>query len=217
MNLHALLDTLSAQLDVLVTKVDGWVAGRKSSEVLMISLLIPAVLLFGAYELLIPGEQRKTVQARAELNRVHQELSVYRMSGGDEELELMRQQVESLNARIQKRQLAEEYLQSRLSELEHLYFTRSEWADHLRLIASAAAGHGVTLKVMENRVEEGGMGFLPVMRITLEGEGSFDRAMRFIHALEAGAKISPVERLSLEAAGGNRLAFKLETVLWGLK
>lgn len=217
MNLHALFDAAIARLDALVTKIDAWAAQRKGSEMTMITVLIPVALLFAAYEWVIPVEQQKTVRAKAELGRVHQELAAYRMSGGDEELDILRQQVEALQRQIERRRLAEEYLQSRLSELEHLYFTRHEWADQLRLIATQATGHGVTIRLMENRIEEQGSGFLPVMRVELEGEGAFDRVMRFVHALEAGNKISPVEQLSLEASGGTKLAFKMQTVLWGLK
>lgn len=217
MNFRSFIDNLIARLDILVTQIDGWVAGRKSSELMMITALIPAVLIFGAYRLVIPGAQSDRQEAKRELSRVHQELETYRLSGGEADLEAMRLQIEDLQRKIEQRQLAEAYLQSRLSELEHLYFTRLEWADQLEWIAAQAQKNGVIIKLMENRVEENGAGFLPVMRVDLEGEGGFERVMRYIHALEAGAKISPVERLTLETAGGSKLSFKMQTVLWGLK
>ncbi|GHV60003.1 hypothetical protein FACS1894103_4540 [Campylobacterota bacterium] len=217
MNLHDKIEQFSAKFDSLVTKLDTWIASRKPNEVKIMAIAIPALLIGLDYYFVIPHAQNLSARSEGEYQHILRELTEYRMGGGKEEVEQLRTTVGGLSTDIGRLVASEEYLQSRLSELDHLYFSRVEWANHLGFITKKATDYSVVIDMQENSVPAGTTGFGPVMEVNMRGDGGFNSVMRYLYLIEASEKIMPIEQVKLTIDNDARLAFEAKSVLWGLK
>ena len=217
MSLQDKIEQLSAKFENFVTKLDTWIASRKPNEIKILALAIPALVLGLEYNYLIPKAKNLSDRSQGEYQHILNELREYRMGGGKEEVEQLRIAVADLVTDIERLEASEEYLQSRLSELEHLYFSRIEWANHLSFITKKATDYSVVIDLQENKVSEGTTGFGPVMEVSVKGDGGFNSVMRYLYLIEASDKIMPIENVNLKIDTDSRLAFTARSVLWGLK
>ncbi|MDR2033617.1 MAG: hypothetical protein LBP89_03175 [Helicobacteraceae bacterium] len=208
---------LGAKFDSLVTRLDDWLKSRKSNELYLIALAIPALLLLGDWKFVIPKVEKVSVEKRAIYERNYKEIEDFRQSGGLQEVERLRVETQLLQDNIERVVATEAYIQSRLTELDHLFFTRLEWAQHLDFVTQKATDYQVSILVQENVVEAEKPGFNPVMSVDLNGRGGFTSVLRYLFLVEASEKITPIEALSLEIDEENRVAFKAKSVLWGLR
>jgi hypothetical protein len=208
---------LGAKFDSLVTRLDDWLKSRKSNEIYLIALAIPALLLAGDWKFVIPKIEKVSAEKKATYTTNYESIEEFKRRGGLQEVERLRFDTQLLQDNIDRAVATEAYIQSRLTELDHLFFTRLEWAQHLDFVTQKATDYHVSILVQENVVEAEKPGFNPVMSVDLDGRGGFTSVLRYLFLVEASEKITPIEELSLKIDEENRVAFKAKSVLWGLR
>ncbi|MDR1451011.1 MAG: hypothetical protein LBI57_01565 [Helicobacteraceae bacterium] len=208
---------LGAKFENFVARLDEWVGQRKPNELLIIAAAIPLLLLALDYKFVVPKTEAMSVQSRADHKAIVDEIEGYKSGGGKEEVERLRVETAQMRDDCERLETTEAYIQSRLTELDHLFFTRLEWAQHLDFITQKATEYRVTIQMQENAIEAEQPGFAPVMNVTLDGQGGFASTLRYLFLVEASEKITPIEELTLEIDEKDRLAFKAKSVLWGLR
>ncbi|MDR1911691.1 MAG: hypothetical protein LBQ52_05020 [Helicobacteraceae bacterium] len=208
---------LGATFDSLVTRLDDWLKARKSNEIYLIALAIPALLLVGDWKFVVPKVEKVSAEKRATYEINYKEIEDFKQSGGLQEVERLRVETQLLQDNIDRVVATEAYIQSKLTEIEHLFFSKTEWANHLDFVTQKATDYHVSILVQENVVAAEKPGFNPVMSVDLDGRGGFTSVLRYLFLVEASEKITPIESLSLKIDEENRVAFKAKSVLWGVR
>lgn len=216
MSLYNLKEKVEIRVDGVITKIDDYFGDKKSSEVLMMALIVPLLLLFLFYQYIIPIKEKETIRAKNEMLRVEAELTKYRQTG-QEEVNLLNEQVLALNDEIEKTRELKNYLESSLLSLDAIFFTQKEWTQLLDKTTQEAKKRGVVIEKNQNFISPEGNGLMPMVEVELAGNSEFMPFMRFIHEIEAGKKMIAIEELSMEHKQKQRLGFALKMKLWEIR
>jgi hypothetical protein len=210
-------DGLGVRFDAFVAHLDTWIAARKPNEIIVMALAIPLILLALDYQFIVPKTQKMDKASQTVYNKTRDDIRKFESGGGEAEVVHLREETSRARDNIDRLNTTDLFIQSRLTELDHLFFTRLEWAQHLDFVTQKATEYQVSIQVQENVVEPEKDGFAPVMSVSLDGQGGFTSVLRYLFLVEASEKITPIEELTLKIDDQNRLAFKAKSVLWGLR
>ncbi|MDR2151431.1 MAG: hypothetical protein LBO72_01305 [Helicobacteraceae bacterium] len=210
-------DGFGVKFEKFVAQLDAWIAQRKKNEVVIMAIFIPLALLLIDYKFIVPKAEAKTVASKAKHDDIVKRIEAFKSNDTENKVKELSEKSAALKVDIERLATTEAYIQSRLTELDHLFFTRLEWAQHLDFITQKATEHHVTIQAQENRVEPEGPGFAPVMSVSLDGHGSFASVLRYLFLVEASEKITPIEKLTMTIDEKDRLAFTATSVYWGLR
>lgn len=216
MSLRATKDQLVSKIDHLITTIDTFIATKKSSEVLMITLAIPFLFLFLFHQYIIPMKEKETIRSKQEMIKVQNELAKYKQTG-TEEVSILNEQVLELGAEIERVGEQKGYLEARFLELDSIYFDSKEWVGVLEKMTTEAEKRGVVIASNKNSIQKDGSGFMPIVEIDLMGHGQFLPLMNFLHTIEAGSKMITIEQLSLMLKQNRELEFETKLKLWEIR
>ncbi|MDR0664122.1 MAG: hypothetical protein LBF86_01185 [Helicobacteraceae bacterium] len=208
---------LGAKFEKFVARLDEWIGQRKKNEIMIIAIAIPLALLAIDYKYVVPKAESKAIATKKSYDDIMRRIAEFKSGGGEAKVVELRAKVAELRDDIERLDTTETYIQMRLTELDHLYFTRLEWAQHLDFITQKATEYRVTIQAQENAIEPEKTGFAPVMSVSLDGQGSFASVLRYLFLVEASEKITPIEKLTMKIDDKDFLAFTATSVYWGMR
>lgn len=216
MSFRDIKEKLVAYIDDTITKIDNFASTKKSSEVAMITLAIPLVILFLFYQFVMPIKEKEVARSKQEMVRVEREAKLYKDSGA-EDVQAIEAQITNLRAQIEDKFIMKEYLESKMLELDNVYFTPKEWASLLGKMTTEAKETGIVITSNKNLIKDDSVGFAPLVEVDLVGHGAFLPIMKFLHRIESGSKMITIENLAVESAKQNQLDFNLSATFWEVK
>lgn len=216
MNFRTLKENYVARVDAIIAQIDKYFETKKSSEVLMVTLAIPIVILFLFYQYVFPAKEKELASAKQEMVRVTNELALYKQVGV-EEVNILSTQVTELEMQIEKQEELKSYIETQLLTLDNIYFTPKGWAETIEKMTSEAKKQGILIEQNRNEIKRDGSGFIPVVKFELVGSGQFDPLMNFFHTLEAGTKMIVVDELNITHSKNKELNFEAKLRLWEIR
>ncbi|MDR2906312.1 MAG: hypothetical protein LBU73_10220 [Helicobacteraceae bacterium] len=173
--------------------------------------------MIGDYQYIIPKVSKQAEKSKAAYDETMRKIRAFKDGGGKEEVQRLEAETARLRDSIIRMNQTDSYIQVQLTGIDHLFFSTLEWAQHLDFVTEKAAENHIVITTQENKVQGSQVGFGPVMEVVVDGEGSFQSAMKYLFIVETGVSITPIEELEMKIDEKDRLAFKAKSVLWGMK
>ncbi|MDR2638826.1 MAG: hypothetical protein LBC09_03195 [Helicobacteraceae bacterium] len=210
---------LGAKFERFVAKLDAWVAQRSKNEVAILALAVPLILLAIDYKYIVPKAEKAEAASETKYKDMRKRIDDFNSGGGADRVRALGEEVAGLQIDIKRLDDTDMFIIARLSEIEHLFYSSTEWAQHLNFVTQSAAEHHITLQTQENAIspEPEPDTFAPVVSVSLDGYGGFNSVLRYLFLVEASDRITPIEKLKIELDDKDRLKFTATSVLWGIK
>jgi len=137
---------------------------------------------------------------------------------GDEEffIKKVKQDIEKAKRSLEETTLANAYIDTKLKELSYLLFNDENWANFLDSITQLAKDNHVSIKVIENKINEPSIQKIEqILNLKVDFAGNFANTMKFINAIEESELVVDIYELKCE--GQKNIEGHLNIAVWGMK
>lgn len=210
--------------DTLFDRIDQFLDGKKSSELTLIFLLLFALVCFISYSYIYPISDKvlkQTIRNNNAMEKNLQSEKSYENSvskDGDESylIKKVKNDIENSKVLLEKITYTNAYVDNKLKELSYLLFNDENWAKFLNSITQLAQKYEVTIKVIENKINEPSIQKIEqILNLKVDFSGSFAHTMKFINAIEESELV--VDVYDLSCTGEKNIAGHINIAVWGMK
>lgn len=210
--------------DTLFDKIDSFLHTKKSTELSLIFLMVFVFIGFLSYSYIFPITDKvlnQTNRKTKEMERKLQDEKSYLASvsrDGDEEffIKKVKDDIENSKVLLERTTYTNAYVDSKLKELSYLLFNDENWAKFLNSITQLAQKYSVTIKVIENKINEPSIQKIEqILNLKVDFSGSFANIMQFINAIEESELVVDVYELTF--TGQKNIEGQVSIAVWGMK
>ncbi len=213
-----------SSFDTLFDRIDAFFYGKKSSEVSLLFLIVFVFIAFISYSYIFPVTDKmlkQTTRLSKEMEKKLFDENAYLKSvskDGDEEffIKKVKQDIEKAKRSLEETTLANAYIDTKLKELSYLLFNDENWANFLDSITQLAKDNHVSIKVIENKINEPSIQKIEqILNLKVDFAGNFANTMKFINAIEESELVVDIYELKCE--GQKNIEGHLNIAVWGMK
>jgi hypothetical protein len=213
-----------SSFDTLFDKIDAFFGGKKSSEISLIFLIVFVFIAFVSYSYIFPITDKmlkQTTRLSKEMEKKLFDENAYLKSvskDGDEEyfIKKVKHDIDNAKILLEKTTFANAYVDNKLKELSYLLFNDENWANFLHSITKLAQTHHVTIRVIENKINEPSIQKIEqILNLKVDFNGNFANTMKFINAIEESELVVDIYELKCE--GQKNIEGQLNIAVWGMK
>jgi hypothetical protein len=213
-----------SSFDTFFDKIDAFFGGKKSSEISLIFLIVFVFIAFVSYSYIFPITDKmlkQTTRLSKEMEKKLFDENAYLKSvskDGDEEyfIKKVKHDIDNAKILLEKTTFANAYVDNKLKELSYLLFNDENWANFLHSITKLAQTHHVTIRVIENKINEPSIQKIEqILNLKVDFNGNFANTMKFINAIEESELVVDIYELKCE--GQKNIEGHLNIAVWGMK
>lgn len=210
--------------DKILTKIDTFFEGKKSSETSLLFLMLFLVIGFFSYAYLFPVTEKmllKTQRLSREMEKklLDEKNYLKSVSRDEDELYLVKkakQEIENSKIILERTTYNNAYIDTKLKELSYLLFNDENWANFLHSITRLAQEHSVSIRVIGNKINEPSIQKIEqILNLKVEFNGPFANTMKFINAIEESELVVDIYEFSCE--GKRTIEGVMNIAVWGMK
>lgn len=212
-------------LYTMFDRIDAFFLGKKSSEILLIFVMVFACLAFLVFDALSPITDKKLKQTTRLTQEMNAKLieerryynSVTRENNETFMIQSVQAEIDSSKLLLERTITTNAYVDEKLKELSYLLFNDENWAKFLNSITQLAKNYSIDIKVIENKINEPSIQKIEqILNLKVNFHGNFYNTMKFINAIEESELVVDIYDFNC-TAGSKSLEGQLNIAVWGMK
>ncbi|BAF70114.1 type 4a pilus biogenesis protein PilO [Nitratiruptor sp. SB155-2] len=209
-------------MSTLLQKIDSFFSQKSDFEKLVYYSLIFLMIVFIAYEYILPLSKKKLAQERRAKEAIEQKLNMDKayiasISRNGDETYLIKQLLKEKKEKKEKlAYLLDEknYLSIKLKELTPLLYNKKKWASFLDSITAKANKYKIDVEYIANEFIQNTKEFGHVLEIEVDAKGNFKNILAFLNSLEESDLVTDVYEISMK--GKSPIQLHLKVSVWGI-
>ncbi len=205
-------------------KIDEYFAGKKSSEVYMMTLIVVAIIGFLVWYFIFPLSQSFFDDKKSENLAITKKLNLEKnyikskTVKGDESYYIkdFERKIKNNQQKLVSIKKLNSYIDGKLRELSYLLFNNENWAKFLDSISEIAREHKVKIVRITNQINEPNYQKVEQMlNVHVFLKGDFHGIMNFINTLEESMLIVDIHNIELNKK--KDIDGLIDIAVWGIK